>query len=111
MDVSGNVEEKRTEEIKIDKTAPALAVSCPAPVLLNGSASATIAIAKVQNGVDGVYEGAVSTAAATSGNAFRLAGDGQHIFNLSTKGMAPGTYRAEITLGDGTEPTVTFGLK
>ena len=81
-----------------------------------GSASvfgavATIDVAKIDGIVDGTFVEAVSTAAATTGNLFREAGDGQYIFNLSTKSLTKGDWRLKITLDDGTAYTVRISLK
>lgn len=51
-----------------------------------------------------------STSAATSGNLFRYA-DGQYVFNLSTKGLAVGTYEIRADLGDGRVRTTTVMLR
>ena len=74
-------------------------------------AIATIDMAKIDNHVDGSFVEAVSTAAATTGNLFRDAGDGQYTFNLSTKSLSTGDWRVKITLDDGTEYTVRISLK
>lgn len=74
-------------------------------------AVATIDVAKIDNSVDGTFLEAVSTAAATTGNLFRESGDGQYIFNLSTKNLSTGDWRLKITLNDGTIYTVRISLK
>ena len=74
-------------------------------------AIAEIDVAKIDNDVDGTFVEAVSTSAATTGNLFREAGDGQYIFNLSTKSPSKGDWRVKITLDDGTEYTVRISLK
>ena len=74
-------------------------------------AIATIDVAKIDGDVDGTFVEAVSTAAATTGNLFREAGDGQYIFNLSTKSLTKGDWRVKITLDDGTQYTVRISLK
>ena len=49
---------------------------------------------------------------ATGGTAFRYdAASDQYIFNLSTKGLAAGTYKLTIALDDGESYFVYFGLK
>jgi hypothetical protein len=53
---------------------------------------------------------ATSTAAATTGSAFRY-DDSQYVFNWSTKGLAPGTYRVEADLGGGVTHAVQISLK
>jgi hypothetical protein len=55
---------------------------------------------------------AVSTSAATTGNAFRYdLTSGQYIFNLATGGLSKGTWRLSINLQDGVSRTVTISLK
>jgi hypothetical protein len=75
-------------------------------------AIATITYSKVSNNVAGSEVVAVSTGAASTGNQFRYDSTAnQYIFNLSTKGIAAGTYQVSITLNDGTTKTVRFSLK
>ena len=74
-------------------------------------AIAKIDVAKIDNDVDGTFVEAVSTAAATTGNLFREAGDGQYTFNLSTKALSTGDWRVKVTLDDGTSYTVRISLK
>jgi hypothetical protein len=73
------------------------------------SAAATLSLAKVSSNVVGTDIEAVSTSAATTGNAFRY--DGQYIFNLDTKGLSKGTWQLSINLGDGVSRTATISLK
>ena len=55
---------------------------------------------------------AISTAAATTGNAFRYdSTSGQYIFNLATKGLSKGSYQLSINLQDGVSRTVTISLR
>jgi hypothetical protein len=76
------------------------------------NARATINYAKVTNNVVGSEVVAISTSAASTGNQFRYDSTAnQYIFNLSTKGMATGTYQITITLNDGTTKSVQFSLK
>ena len=76
-------------------------------------ALAEISLFKLSNGVDGtVWEDAVSTAAATSGNLFRYdSTSNQYIFNLATKGLSIGTWQIRIDLDDGMSYYVKIGLK
>ena len=74
-------------------------------------AVATIDVAKIANDVEGTFVEAVSTAAATTGNLFREAGDGQYIFNLVDQALTKGDWRVKITLDDGTEYTVRISLR
>lgn len=55
---------------------------------------------------------ATSTSQATTGNLFRYSpSDRQYIFDLATKGLAPGTYELRVDLGDGVSRTVTVTLR
>ena len=74
------------------------------------TATATITYAKYTDSVLGDEVKAVSTAASTTGNLFRLA-DNQYIFNLSTKGFDPGTYQITAKLNDGASYSVFISLK
>ncbi|MCU1353648.1 MAG: Hyalin, partial [Acidimicrobiales bacterium] len=74
------------------------------------SANATLTVAKISNGVIGVDVEAISTSAASTGNAFRCDG-GQCIFNLATKPLSQGTYQLTITLDDGTQQKVIISLR
>ena len=47
---------------------------------------------------------------ATTGNLFRPS-DGQYVYNLSTRGMAPGSYQLFIRLDDGKQYTAVFSLR
>jgi lysophospholipase L1-like esterase len=61
--------------------------------------------------LDEVQE-AVTNVAATSGNLFRYdAKAQQYIYNLSTRGMEPGTYQLLIRLDDGERYTAVFTLR
>lgn len=75
-------------------------------------ATATITVAKVSNGIVGTELEAVSTAAATTGNAFRYDTVAQqYIFNLATKPLSAGTWQLRIVLNDGTAKTVRISLR
>jgi hypothetical protein len=75
-------------------------------------ASAKLTFAKVDNGVEGTEVEAVSTAAATSGDAFRYDPVAQqYIFNWGTKGLTKGTYKLTATLDDATTHSVFVSLK
>jgi mRNA-degrading endonuclease RelE of RelBE toxin-antitoxin system len=74
------------------------------------NAVARLYIAKISNGVAGIETDADSTSAATTGNLFRYAGDGQYIFNWSVQGYTPGTYQLRIDMGDGVQRIVIIGL-
>ncbi|PAE40109.1 PxKF domain-containing protein [Bacillus sp. 7884-1] len=76
------------------------------------TANATIYYAKYSNQVLGNEAEAVSTSASTSGNLFRYDPiSNQYIFNLSTKGLTPGSYLITIKLDDETTQQVKFCLK
>lgn len=76
------------------------------------TATASLKYAKISIGAIGSDVEAVSTAASTSGSLFRYdASSGQYIFNLSTKGLAAGTYRLTVTLDDGMAYSVQISLK
>lgn len=77
-----------------------------------GTAHATIDIAKISNGVTGVYEEPISTSAADTGNVFRFDEmEQQYLYNLGTKQLETGTYLIKISLDDGQVFTVQFSLK
>lgn len=74
--------------------------------------AATLSYAKVSGGVVGAINEAETKAAADAGNQFRYDFTaGQYVYNWSTKGLTPGTYRLFIDLGDGVVRTVDVGLK
>ena len=76
------------------------------------NAVAKISYAKITDSVLGSYTEAVSTSSATSGNLFRYDfSSNQYIFNLSTKGLAKGTYIVEVTFESGLSQYVRISLK
>jgi sugar lactone lactonase YvrE len=80
------------------------------------NATATISVYKVLDTATGTIDTTQLTedagAANDTGNAFRYAGDGKYVFNLSTKGWpAPATYRMSVTLSDGSVYSVDFSLR
>jgi DNA-binding beta-propeller fold protein YncE len=76
------------------------------------TATATITYAKLTGSVLGSDVEAVSTAASTTGNLFRYdLTSNQYIFNLSTKGLAAGTYQITAKINDGTSYAVLISLK
>jgi lysophospholipase L1-like esterase len=77
------------------------------------TANATLTYAKISNNVVGSDVEAMSTAAATSGNAFRYdTSSQQYIFNLSTKGWATGSYRLTIhSLNDTQDYSVVISVR
>jgi len=72
--------------------------------------AARISVARVSNGVAGSYVETTSNAAPDGGNLFRYSG-GQYIYNLSTKGMATGTWSIRVDLGDGVAHAIVVSLK
>jgi hypothetical protein len=53
-----------------------------------------------------------SSSSSNNGNYFRYdPTNNQYIFNLSTKGMSPGTYKIFVTLDDGTTYSISITLK
>jgi lysophospholipase L1-like esterase len=79
-------------------------------------ASATARLDRVRT-YDGEYdpeevEEAVTNVAATTGNLFRYdSREQQYIYNMSTRGMAPGTYQLFIGLDDGKQYTAVIKLR
>ncbi|TIC87512.1 hypothetical protein E8D34_10370 [Nocardioides sp. GY 10113] len=101
---------------KVGSTVPVkFTLACGGVPITNAKPTLSVVAAGSVSGT-GVDE-AVSTSAATTGNAFRYS-DGQYIFNLSTKAAynnvtfaANKKYDLLINLGDGTAPkTVTIGF-
>jgi hypothetical protein len=73
---------------------------------------AKLYIRRISGTVAGPENETTSTAATDSGNAFRYEPrDGQYVYNLSTKGLEPGTYELRIDLGDGAAHTIQIALK
>lgn len=68
-------------------------------------------VAMLTNGVPGPWRAAVSTSAADKGNTFRETGSGTYLFDLSTKGLAPGVWRVRIDIGAGAQLFAQFRLK
>jgi hypothetical protein len=85
--------------------------------LTGASAGATdlvakLTVGKVSSQVTGSAVEAVSTAASSSGGTYRYDAAGQqYIFNLSTKGMATGTWQLQTNLGDRVPHMVNISLK
>ncbi|MDP4146875.1 MAG: PxKF domain-containing protein [Bacillota bacterium] len=76
------------------------------------TANATVTYSKLSDNVYGTDVEAISTSAATTGNAFRYDSiSNQYIFNMSTKGLTAGTYRLTIKLDDGMSYPVQISLK
>jgi HYR domain len=76
------------------------------------NATATLSVAQISSNIVGTDMEALSTSAATTGNAFRYdSTSGQYIFNLATKGLSKGSWRLSINLQDGVSRTVTISLR
>jgi len=77
-------------------------------------ATATLAIYYYENGAPEGDPLVVSTSSGDTGETFRDAGNGQYIFNLSTKPVEwypYWTFEAVVTLDDGHEFTQLLSLK
>jgi hypothetical protein len=74
-------------------------------------ASVRVLLAQVSDDITGSVFEAESTSAADTGNTMRETDYGAYIFNLSTKGLAKGTYVLRIVYPDGTDSTVMFGMR
>ncbi len=70
---------------------------------------AQLYLTKVSNGITGSEQEAVSTAAADTGNTFRVSGQ-QYVFNLSTKNLSQGTWQIRIAVADGMSYVRRFSL-
>ncbi|WP_322759359.1 PxKF domain-containing protein, partial [Frankia sp. Cr2] len=77
------------------------------------NAVATFSYAKYSTTVLGSVVEAVSTSAATTGNAFRYSPTArQYVFNWSTRtGLCAGTYKLSINLGDGVDRSFLVSLR
>jgi hypothetical protein len=74
-------------------------------------ATATLWLAKVVNNVPEAEFPAESNGNSNTGNLFRHDGNGQYIFNLSTKDLSTGIYQLRVDLGDGVLRTVLITLR
>jgi len=75
-------------------------------------AVAKISYTKITDSVLGTYTEPASTSAATTGNLFRYdSSNNQYIFNLSTKGLAKGTYMLQVSFESGTSQYIRISLK
>jgi hypothetical protein len=96
---------------KLGSTVPVIFQLTGASAVIT-NAVATLSVAKVTSTVEGTDMEAVSTSAATTGNAFRYdATSGQYIFNLATKPLSIGTWQLLIDLHDGVTRTVIISLR
>jgi hypothetical protein len=74
--------------------------------------AATLSVVPVSGTVAGEAADAEATGGGTSGNLFHYdPTSDEYVFNWSTKGLAPGTYRLQIALGDGVIHEVQVGLR
>jgi hypothetical protein len=92
----------------------ATTVSCSAADAAGNTATAsfTVTAAYSWSGFLPPINAANTRATADAGNHFRYnPAARQYTYNWSTKGLAPGTYRLFLNLGDGVERTVDVGLK
>jgi dienelactone hydrolase len=96
---------------KLGSTVPVKFTLTDAALATVGSAVGHLTLAKISNNVEGSFVEAVSTSNATTGTLFRLAGDGQYMFNLSTKGLSTGTWSLKVSLDDGTEYVTHISLR
>jgi predicted acyl esterase len=95
---------------KLGSTVPVKFVLTDAAAHAVCDNGATLSVAKVSNDVEGTFVEAVSTSNATTGSLFRC-DSGQHIFNLSTKGLSTGTWSLKITLDDGNSYSTRISLR
>jgi hypothetical protein len=72
--------------------------------------AARISVARISNGITGSYVETTSNAAPDGGSLFRYS-SGQYIYNLSTKGMATGTWSIRVDLGDGVPHAIVVSLR
>ena len=69
--------------------------------------TASLSVTKLTDTVEGTYVEADTNVAATTGFRYDSA-TGQYIYNWSTKGLDPGTYRIRVDIDNG--PTITADL-
>lgn len=72
--------------------------------------SATLTQTLLTSTIEGTYMEADTNVAATSGFRYDPT-SGQYIFNWSTKGLAPGTYRIRISITNGPDLTADLSLR
>jgi hypothetical protein len=74
--------------------------------------AARILVAKVSDGIAGVFEDITSSSSADAGNLFRYdPAAGQYVFNLSTAPLSHGTWAIQVDLGDGESRLTTISLR
>jgi hypothetical protein len=96
---------------KLGSTIPVKFTLTDAALATVGTAVAHLTVAKITDSVEGSFVEASSTSSATTGTLFRVAGDGQYIFNLATKGLSSGTWSLKVSLDDGTEYRTRVSLR
>jgi hypothetical protein len=101
VQAGGTYKAGRTIPIKFQLTGASAGVT---------DAQIRLLIYQVSNNVIGDPVDVESTSAATTGNLFRY-DNGYYVFNLSTAGMAAGTYQLQIDMGDGVIRAVNISLK
>ncbi|HWN66071.1 MAG TPA: PxKF domain-containing protein [Haliangium sp.] len=105
LDPGGNnpLKQGRTVPVKFALTGASAGIT---------NAVADLYVAPLSGGVPGPEVPAKSSGKASDGSRFRYdAGEGIYIFNWSTKGLAAGSYRLRIDLGDGALHTVAVELR
>ena len=101
VQAGGTYKAGRTIPIKFQLTGASAGVT---------DAEIRLYVFQVNNNVVGDPVDVESTSSATTGNLFRFE-NGQYVFNLSTSGMAAGTYQLQIDMGDGVIRAVNISLK
>ncbi|MCL4416528.1 MAG: PxKF domain-containing protein [Actinobacteria bacterium] len=94
---------KNQKTFKIGRTIPVKFMLTDANGDIVENLSIKLYLAKIENGVPGSEIQATSSGKSNDGNYFRFSKNSErYIFNLSTKGFSPGTWRLKIDLGNGT---------
>ena len=111
-DATGGSYSDPLRNFKLGSTIPfKFTASCSGSAVTTGTH--TLQIIKYANTTDSDPAiDATPTDGATAGNAFRYTStDSQWHFNLNTKGLTAGTWKAVVTMSDGSAHYVWFGLK
>jgi len=97
---------------KLNSTVPVKFKLTAADGSLLTTADARLAVAPVSDQIVGRYEEAASTNAPDAGNAFHYdPEEQQYVFNLGTKGRAPGTYSLKVSVNGVVMKEVLISLK
>jgi hypothetical protein len=72
--------------------------------------TASLSYTKLTNSIEGTYVEADTNVAATTGFSYNQ-GTGEYVYNWSTKGLSPGTYRILVTIQGGPTITATLSLR